>query len=56
VVEVARLDDVVPGERLLGLDGRPVGDLAATDRLGGGRRLQRLAADDLAAEVGGRPW
>src|SRR6202034_1303786 len=49
VIEIAGLDQVVAAERLLGLGERPVGHDVVTDGGGGARRLQRVAAQHLAA-------
>src|SRR5262249_31675385 len=49
VVQVARLDQVVAADGLLGLDERAVGDHVAANRGGRAGRLQRPALDDLPA-------
>src|SRR5215469_17045566 len=49
VVQVARLDQVVAADGLLGLDERAVGDYVAANRGGRAGRLQRPALDDLPA-------
>src|SRR5690348_10367697 len=49
VVQVARIDQVVAAQRLLGLDERAVGHDVAADGGRGGGRLEGVAADELAA-------
>src|SRR6266498_3338822 len=51
VVKIPGLDQVGAAERLLGLSERPVRDDVVADRRGGGRGLQRVAADNPAAPL-----
>src|SRR5215470_2867034 len=55
MVEVACLDQVEAAERFLRLRERPVGDNVAANRRGGARRLERVAAEYLAAPLADLP-
>src|SRR5262245_48506044 len=55
MIEVTRFDQVEAAERLLGLDERPIGYDVIADRRRGGRRLERVAAENLAAVLANLP-